>query len=334
MGVTVVEFVPIMGVHSEATACGNLLASEGLVLSEPMIFGLGSGLGFEYLERCDRRTGIREPLVFPDVRPGALMRNLSESTGMGLVVEETVSRDEARMNLFRRLRAGKPYGLKLDRFYLEYAEGRAHFNAHFITACGSDDAFLYVLDVGSEELKRTSLRNIEDARAAKGFMASKNMGFYFNVEGEFDLKEATRRALVRTLSEMVYCPSSFSGIRGIQRFAERLCKWRRNPNFRYQLLDHFLRWESSAGGSGGYRGLYSRFLEEASSILEDDNLRQASELYRMLGAEWSSLDSHLRELSLTENVAPVSLLEVAKAIRRQASAEAAAIRRIGLSVTS
>ncbi len=40
------KFTHYPGVHCESTAIRDLLAFEGLHFSEPMIFGLGSGLNF------------------------------------------------------------------------------------------------------------------------------------------------------------------------------------------------------------------------------------------------------------------------------------------------
>jgi len=46
---TVVKDVQARGTqHCETTALGVLLRHEGLDLSEPMLFGLGSGLSFVY----------------------------------------------------------------------------------------------------------------------------------------------------------------------------------------------------------------------------------------------------------------------------------------------
>jgi len=56
---TLARFILLAGVHSESTTCGNLLASKSPRLSEPVVFDLGSGIGFEYMERCDRSAGFR-----------------------------------------------------------------------------------------------------------------------------------------------------------------------------------------------------------------------------------------------------------------------------------
>lgn len=39
---------PFDGLHCETTATGTLLKHIGIELSEPMLFGLGEGLGFIY----------------------------------------------------------------------------------------------------------------------------------------------------------------------------------------------------------------------------------------------------------------------------------------------
>lgn len=41
-------FVPYQGDHCETTTMGNLMQHAGARLSEPMLFGLGQGLGFIY----------------------------------------------------------------------------------------------------------------------------------------------------------------------------------------------------------------------------------------------------------------------------------------------
>ncbi len=40
------NFKPFNGQHCETTATGSLLYQLGIELSEPMLFGLGEGLGY------------------------------------------------------------------------------------------------------------------------------------------------------------------------------------------------------------------------------------------------------------------------------------------------
>jgi Domain of unknown function (DUF4872)/Butirosin biosynthesis protein H, N-terminal len=315
-------------VQCESTTCRNLLASEGLELSESMVFGLGSGLGLNYMERCDRKTGLREPLVFCTAGPGAMARNLGEALGVELVLEETVSRSEARANLFRRLDNGKPYGLKLDRFYLDYVERKAHFNAHYVTACGYDDSNLCVVDVGSIEIRKSTFESIEQARSAKGFMASRNLGLYYEWRPPTTMERAIRRALSKTVADMLYSPSSFYGVKGIEKFAERLRGWRENPNFKYQLMNHYVAWEDEGEARGGFRKLFADFLEETSIVLDNRELSLASEAFRAIAQGWIEVDDLLRQLCSEQDGLPSRLVDAAKAIKGQAKQEAEAYRMI------
>ena len=326
-------FRPLSGVHGESTTCRNLLASEGVELPESMVFGLGSGIGFTYMERCDRRTGLREPLVLCASKPGGLSENVAGALGMKLIQEETVSRNQARTNLFRRLDSGKPYGLKLDRFYLDYVERKAHFSAHYLTACGYDDSYLYLVDVGSDEIRRSTLQGIEQARSTKGFMASKNLGLYYEPGRMANIEVAIRYSLLKTVSEMLYGNSTFSGVKGMDKFAERLVAWKRNPNFRYQLLNHYLAWEGQGEARGGFRLLFSSFLNEASIMLRNSELKSAGESFARIAEGWSEIDGLLRQLCAEQDGLSSRLSEVSKAIRRQSRLEAEAFRMIERAVT-
>ncbi len=78
------KFVPCSGVHCESTTIRDLLAFNGLHISEPMVFGLGSGLGFIYWDM----KKMPFPFVGGRIKPDELMRNLSENIGFDLIVEE------------------------------------------------------------------------------------------------------------------------------------------------------------------------------------------------------------------------------------------------------
>ena len=326
-------FKPLTGVQCESTMCRNLLTSEGLELSEAMVFGLGSGVGFTYMDRGDRKTGLREPVVFCTAKPGEMAKNLAERLELRLIQEETVNRAEARSNLLRRLDGGKPYGLKLDRFYLDYMERRAHFSAHYITACGYDESNLYVVDIGSQEIRKPSFQCIEQARSAKGFMASKNLGLYYEWQIPSAFEGALRKALSKTTTEMLCVASASSGVRGMDKFAERVVGWRKNPNFKYQLMNHYVAWEGEGGARGGFRKLFASFLEEAAIVLNNRELGEAGERFQIIAEGWSAADEIIRELCLEQDSLPSRLAELAKAIRRLAKLEAEGYRRIEQAIT-
>ncbi len=267
-------------------------------------------------------------MVLCTAKPGEMARSLSEVLGLKLILEETVSRSEARTNLYRRLDNGKPYGLKLDRFYLNYLERRVHFNAHYLTVCGYDESNLYVVDVGSQEIRKPAIQSVEQARSAKGFMASKNLGMYYEWGPLRGFENALRKALAKTTTQMLHGDSTFSGVRGIEKFAERVNGWWKNPNFRYQLMNHYVSWEGDGEARGGYRKLFASFLEETSAVLNNKELMSAAESFRKIAEDWSVIDQTLRQLCFEQEDTSTRLACVAKAIKRQARSEAEAYRTI------
>lgn len=71
---TMVKGIDVRGMqHCETTALGVLLPHEGLDLSEPMLFGLGSGLPFIYWD--SKAMGF--PFLGGRVKPFELTRNLA-----------------------------------------------------------------------------------------------------------------------------------------------------------------------------------------------------------------------------------------------------------------
>ena len=73
--------------HCETTALGVLLRHQGLDLSEPMLFGLGSGLSFIYWD--GKNMGF--PFLGGRVKPFDLTRNLAARLELELLVQETTS---------------------------------------------------------------------------------------------------------------------------------------------------------------------------------------------------------------------------------------------------
>ena len=75
-------FVPYQGEHCETTAMGNLLQFAGVRLSEPMLFGLGQGLGFIYWD--SKRMDF--PFIGGRVKPDELTATLANKLDRKSVV--------------------------------------------------------------------------------------------------------------------------------------------------------------------------------------------------------------------------------------------------------
>ena len=89
--VEVPGFEPFLGHHCETVATGTLLAAGGLKLSEPMLFGLGEGLGFIFI----KLSSLPLPFVGGRSKPFALTEAICNNLGLACSVSETTSRDKA-----------------------------------------------------------------------------------------------------------------------------------------------------------------------------------------------------------------------------------------------
>ena len=89
------SFEPYFGQHCETTTNGNLLNQLDISLSEPMLFGLGQGLGFIYW----KMKSMDFPFIGGRVKPMTLTRNLARNLNLDLEIKETTSLKKAWNNV-------------------------------------------------------------------------------------------------------------------------------------------------------------------------------------------------------------------------------------------
>jgi len=146
------------------------LAHIGIELSEPMLFGLGEGLSFIY---WNMRT-MDFPFLGGRIKTDLLTRHICSKFGLQLSVHETPSKAKAWQNVKQLLDAGRPVGLKLDAYHLEYFTNPFHFAGHYVAIYGYDDYYAYLVDTRQQGGRvRTSLESLALARAEKGPISSK-----------------------------------------------------------------------------------------------------------------------------------------------------------------
>src|SRR5690348_4605961 len=95
------------GRHCETTTLGALLRHEGTELSEPLLFGLGEGLGFVYWDA----KSMDVPFLGGRTKPATITRTVADRLGLELDVEETASARKAWRTVATALDAGRPVGL-------------------------------------------------------------------------------------------------------------------------------------------------------------------------------------------------------------------------------
>jgi hypothetical protein len=285
-------FVPYQGEHCETTAMGNLLQFAGVRLSEPMLFGLGQGLGFIYWDS----KGMDFPFIGGRVKPDELTANLADRLGLTVRIQETSSVDKAWQNVRSCIDRGIPVGLKLDSYYLDYFTNKVHFAGHYAVLYGMDDANAYMADTGQQGgLLKTSLTSLAAARNAKGPMSSRNRSFTLEpIDALPPLVPAIRVSLTKNAHDYLNPPIRNIGNKGIVKMSDEILKWpSRSNNVEHDLCLTALLMERAGTGGALFRNLYRDFLKECVDLLEDPKIEQAYRLFAEIAPMWVSVSASI-----------------------------------------
>jgi hypothetical protein len=280
------------GQHCETTTLGALLRHEGLALSEPMLFGLGEGLGFVYWDA----KNMAFPFLGGRTKPTAITRTAADRLGLTLRVQETASSRRAWQNVAEALDAGRPVGLQLDSYHLEYFTAKVHFGGHFTAMYGYDDTHAFLIDTAQQGgAVTTTLKSLEQARSERGPMTARNLSFTVAVPADRpELGAAIRTAISHNAQAFLNPPIANLGHRGISTAARHVPRWldrSSDPSHDLPLAATLM----ERGGTGGalFRAIYRDFLAEAASIIDDDRLRHGHQLYSEIAPLWTEVAEHI-----------------------------------------
>ena len=274
--------------HCETTALGVLLRHEGLDLSEPMLFGLGSGLSFIYWDS----KGMAFPFLGGRVKPFDLTRNLAARLGLTLLVEETTSSRKAWENVAAPIDTGRPVGLQLDCYHLEYFRSKVHFGGHVVAMYGYDEHNVYLVDTGQQGgAVRTSRVSLAMARTERGPMTARNRSFTITLpEHSSRWQDQIIPAIRDCADAYLAAPIANLGHRGIEKAAEQVPKWlARAGNPQQDLPEAALLMERAGTGGALFRVLYRDFLGECIQLIDDSNLRAGHKPYVEAATLWTDV---------------------------------------------
>ncbi|WP_433169591.1 BtrH N-terminal domain-containing protein [Kribbella sp. CA-247076] len=280
--------------HCETTALGVLLEHLGIDLSEPMLFGLGSGLSFIYWD--SKAVGF--PFLGGRVKPFELTRNLAAVLDLDLAVEETTSPRKAWSQVAARLDTDCPVGLQLDSYYLDYFRSKVHFGGHVVAIRGYDDQTAYLVDTEQQGgAVSTSLRSLADARAASGPMTARHRSFTLAAPRALPAPRARIvRAVTACAEAFLDPPIANLGHRGIEKAGRLVRTWlQRTDNPQRDLPQAALLMEQAGTGGALFRNLYRDFLGECVDVLNRQHLRTGHALYTEAAILWTEVATLINE---------------------------------------
>ncbi|MFA5995958.1 MAG: BtrH N-terminal domain-containing protein [Patescibacteria group bacterium] len=294
------DFKPFVGQHCETTATGSLLNQIGIEFSEPMLFGLGEGLGFIFWNM--KIMGF--PFIGGRIKPDALTQNIARNLNLKLDVQETSSTKKAWENVKSNIDKNIAVGLKLDCYHLDYFTIKIHFAGHYVAMYGYDDNFAYLVDTKQQGKVKTSLKNLELARNEKGPMSSRNLSYTIqDVKKGYDLKKAIIIAIKNNAKDYLNPPIKNIGYKGVLKASEEIKKWFKNSK---DIQGDF---ETTAmlmekGGTGGalFRNLYRDFLKESYNFLKIEKLNEAHQMFIEIAILWTKVAILFKKTAETKNI--------------------------------
>jgi len=289
------------GQHCESTATGTLLNQLGIELSEPMLFGLGEGLGFIFwnMKQMDF------PFIGGRIKPDALTANMARNLGLQLQLHETASSKKAWIGVKELLDRGSIVGLKLDCYHLEYFSNPFHFAAHYVAIYGYDDQWVYLVDtVQQGQYVKTSLPSLVRARAEKGPMSSRNLYYTLRRNGDLPaFKDAILLALRNNARDFLNPPIANFGFRGILKAGKEIEKWfNRSKNAANEFSMTAMLMEKGGTGGALFRNLYRDFLKESHELLGYSSLLKAYQAFAESALLWNQVSGLFEKVNKREGL--------------------------------
>lgn len=289
------------GQHCETTATGTLLTQLGIELSEPLLFGLGEGLGFIFwnMKQMDF------PFIGGRIKPDVLTANMARNLGLQLQLHETASAKKAWIGVKELLDRGKIVGLKLDCYHLEYFSNPFHFAAHYVAIYGYDDDWVYLVDtVQQGQYVKTSLPSLARARAEKGPMSSQNLYYTLSRNGDLPgLKEGILLALRNNARDFLNPPIANFGFRGILKAGKEIEKWfNRSKNAANEFSMTAMLMEKGGTGGALFRNLYRDFLKESYELLGNPELWKAHQAFAESALLWNQVSGLFEKVDRREGL--------------------------------
>lgn len=282
------EFTHQHAAHCESGVMSSMLSHYGLRLSEPMVFGLASALTFAYLPFI-KLGGM--PLIAYRTMPKAIIKGLQKSIGIKMNLEKFSRAEAGSLRLDALLDEGKIVGAQSSVFWLPYfpEEMRFHFNAHNLLVYGKEETNYQISDPVFEHTVEADEKALEKARFVKGVMAPKGLLYYPTyVPASIDYEKALPKAIKKVAKSMLKTPVPIAGLKGIRSLAKNIRKLEsKDRRYAKLFLGHIVRMQEEIGtGGAGFRYIYASFLQEASEILDNGTLAEASKMMTAVGDSW------------------------------------------------
>lgn len=286
------NFSHLQTAHCENGVTVNLLKQQGLsFLTEPLAFGLGSGLFYIHIPFLKVNNA---PAISFRSMPGSIFKRTCHSLGVKVERKKFKSPEKAQAVLDEKLAEGIQVGCQVGVFHLSYfpREYRFHFNAHNLIVYGKEEDTYFISDPVMETTTSLTSEELSKVRFAKGALAPKGQLYYPKsiqpITNEV-IQKAIKKGIKLNTRDMLRLPANIGGVKGIKYTARKVRTWRDKVGEKTAglYLGQIVRMQEEIGtGGGGFRFLYAAFLEEAYEYIPNDQLLKISEQFTVAGDLW------------------------------------------------
>lgn len=325
-----IDFQHKQSAHCENGVISNLVAHHGVSISEPMAFGIGSGLFFTYLPFIQVNFA---PGFSYRPMPGAIFNRMARRLGVKVKHMRFSDPRQAEAVLEEKLRQGIPVGLQVGVFNLTYFpdDYRFHFNAHNLVVYGKEGDEYLISDPVMDYTTRLSREELEKVRFAKGALAPRGHLYYIErMPNQIALGAAIRKGIRQTCNDML-APVPIVGVRAMRWVAKNIRKWPKKIGIKKtnHYLGQLIRMQEEIGtGGGGFRFIYAAFLAEAAEVLGNPELKTRSAEMTEIGDAWRDFALNISRIYKNRKVGDEIYDELADQLWRLSEREKTFFKRL------
>ncbi len=319
------NFTHKMAAHCESGTITSLLNHAGLNISEPLVFGISSGIFFGYFHKM---KSFPFPTFIVRNKPGQMRRNIEKRLGVKFSSYEFKDAREGMVTLDHLIRQEIPTACQVDFFYMDYVPSweRVHINVHFMVAIGKENNTYLISDSYFPKVVELDASSLEKGRFAGGSMSPHGFIFHANqVPQSIPFEKAIKKGIKKACFNMLHIPIPFLGIKGIRLFAKKITEWpefaRDTEHLSHEIMKINILLEDQGTGGAGFRFMYATFLQQASEIIHEPQLNELSKELMLIGDGWREISLFSARIGKNRDLGPDKLNQLSKMINDRASVE-------------
>jgi len=325
-----------MAAHCESGSITSLLNHAGMKITEPMVFGISSGIFFGYFHKM---KSFAFPTFIVRNKPGQMRKNLEKRTGVRFYTRDFKDQSTGQEALDKLIAAGIPTAAQVDFFYLDYVPSweRVHINVHFMVVIGKEGEIYKISDSYFPKPVDLPVTSMNNGRFALGSMSPKGFLFYPRfIPQSFDYEKAIRKGIKKACFNMLSIPIPFLGIKGIRKFAGKITDWpamaRDTEHLSHEVMKINILLEDQGTGGAGFRFMYATFLQQASEVINKPELKNFARELMEIGDGWREFSLFAAKIGKNRDLGPDKFKQLSNLLYDRADKEEDFFKRLSKTI--